>query len=148
MKHEHDIDKEALSITPTVEREWIKQDKIVYGALVGAGLFLVQPFLYEGYSKDLAGKIAVIAFSLAIPMLAALLLLNEEETFRRHPSKSRIVAVVRVLGQATAFTGFIAAFWHADTVAGICALVASIIGMSAHSAGYTKLYYSRYRPKK
>jgi hypothetical protein len=39
------------------------------------GLYLVQPFL-TAESLDLAAKICVVAFSVAIPLLAALVLLN------------------------------------------------------------------------
>lgn len=133
----------SITVTPAVEREWLKQDKIIYGALSGAGLILVQPFLYNGQFKGVPAKVAVVAFAIAIPMLAALILLNEEEIFRKHPSKSRVVATVRVLGQAAAFVGFVAAFWHIDKIAGISAIVASVIGMGAHSAGYTKLNYAK-----
>lgn len=58
----------------------MKQGKIVYGALAGAGLFLVQPFLY-GHPRDPSARVAVIAFSLAIPMLAALLCLTRKRHF-------------------------------------------------------------------
>jgi len=149
MKREKNIQEEILlSHTPSIEREWIKQDKIIYAALTGAGLLLVQPFLYEGQAKSLSAMVTVIAFSIAIPILAALLLLNEEESFRKHLSQSRIVAFTRAIGQAAAFVGFIAAFWHVNSVAGICALGASVVGMSAHSAGYMKLYFSKRKANK
>lgn len=141
-QYDQEVDTSA-KVTPAVEREWLKQDKIIYGALSGAGLILVQPFLYNGQFKGVPAQIAVVSFAISIPMLAALILLNEEETFRRHPSKSKVVATVRVLGQAAAFSGFVAAFWHIDKIAGISAVVASVIGMAAHSAGYTKLNYAK-----
>lgn len=148
MEHKQGYQEETLiQVTPAMEQEWIKQDKIIYGALAGAGLILVQPFLYAGQFKGLPAKVSVIAFAIAIPILAALILLNEEESFRKHPSNSRTVAVVRSLCQGAAFVGFIAAFWHINRIAGICALVASFVGLAAHSAGYTKLYYSKSNKK-
>lgn len=130
----------STEVTPTIEREWLKQEKITYGALIAAGLIFIQPFLYGEQFHGMTAKITVLSFAIAIPILAALTLLNEEETFRKHPSKSKIAEIARVIGQDAAFLGFVAGFWHIDKMAGICVIVASIIGLTAHSAGYTRLY--------
>lgn len=131
---------DPLNSTPTIEREWLKQEKIVYGALIAAGLIFVQPFLYKDQFHGLAAEITVLSFAIAIPILAMLTLLNEEEIFQKHPSRSKLAEIARVIGQDAAFIGFAAGFWHIDKMAGICVIAASIIGLSAHSAGYTKLY--------
>ena len=137
--------KTETIVTPAVKQEWLKQDKLTYGGLIAAGLVLIQPFLNPGTYAGTSAKVAVFSFAIAFPILAALILLNEEETFRKHPSSSKLVAIARFIGQDAAFIGIVAAFWHIDMVAGICVLGASVIGMSAHSAGYTKLFYHPHR---
>lgn len=131
--------KDEFKQTTADEREWLKQDKIIYGALAGSALILLQPFLNNGRLDDMAAKVMVIAFAISIPLLAALILLNEEERFRKHIPDSKLVSMARVLGQGGAFVGIVAAFWHVSQTAGICVLVASIFGMAVHSAGYYKL---------
>lgn len=67
---------------PEQQQEWLRQNSVIYGGLIVTGLILVQPFL-TATSLDLSAKISVVAFSVAIPMLAGPVLLNKEETFRR-----------------------------------------------------------------
>ncbi len=47
----------------------------MYGGLIAGGVALVQPFLTAA-SLDPPATISVVAFSVAIPLLAALLLVN------------------------------------------------------------------------
>ena len=61
----------------------------------------MQPFLAVP-SLDLAATISVVAFAVAIPLLAALILLNEEEAFRQRPTRSRFVDVGKVIAQGCA----------------------------------------------
>jgi hypothetical protein len=51
---------------------------------------MVQPFLTAG-SLDLPARICVAAFSVAIPLLAALVLVNRRELSRRRATRSRFV---------------------------------------------------------
>jgi hypothetical protein len=75
------------------------------------GVCKVQPF-FTAASLDLSAKICVIAFSVAIPLLAALVLVNQQEAFRRHATKSVIATIARVVAQDIAFIGVVAGFWH------------------------------------
>ena len=60
--------------------------------LIAIGAIMVQPFL-TATSLDLSAKICVIAFAAAIPLLAALVVVNHQEAFRGRRSKSRIVNI-------------------------------------------------------
>jgi hypothetical protein len=95
----------------TKSREWIRQNNLIYGGLIGIGVVMVQPFLTAA-SLDLSAKICVVAFSVAIPLLAALVLVNWEEAFRRRVTKSVSVEIARVVAQLCAFVGVVAGFWH------------------------------------
>ena len=123
---------------PEQQREWLRQNSVIYGGLIGIGLILVQPFLTEP-SLDLSAKISVVAFSVAIPMLAGLVLLNKEETFRRRYATAHSVRAAQAISQGCAFTGVVASFWHMLWLAGVGILVSGFVAMFVHSAGYLRL---------
>jgi hypothetical protein len=120
------------------QREWLGQSNLIYGALITIGVLMVQPFL-TAPSLDLAAMICVIAFAVAIPILAALMLVNREETFRGRRTPSKLVAIGNGVGQSAAFIGIVAAFWHITWVAGVVVLVSSFVAMGIHSAGWFRL---------
>src|SRR5262245_44205131 len=63
---------------PAQQEEWLRQDRLTYGALMAVSLIMVQPFL-TAVSLDLTAQICIIAFSVAIPLLAALVMVNRQE---------------------------------------------------------------------
>lgn len=123
---------------PEQQREWLSQNSVIYGGLIAVGLILVQPFL-TAPSLDLPATISVVAFSVAIPMLAGLVLLNKEEIFRRRQVTSLTVRVAQAIAQGSAFTGVVAAFWHMLWLAGVGILVSGFVAMLVHSAGYLRI---------
>src|SRR5262245_10673995 len=118
-----------------LQQEWLRQDSLVYGALILIGLYMVQPFLTAG-SLDLSAKICVVAFSVAIPLLASLVLLNRQEIFRHHRSTSFYVTSTRVIGQGCASVGIVTGFWHITWIAGAGILAGAFAGMFVHAAGF------------
>jgi hypothetical protein len=52
------------------EQEWLRESDLINSGLIVIGVYMVQPFLTAA-SLDLSAKICVIAFSVAIPLLAA-----------------------------------------------------------------------------
>jgi hypothetical protein len=122
---------------PELEQEWRLQNNLSYGGLIAIGVVMVQPFLTAA-SLDLPAKICVVAFSVAIPLLAALVLVSRQETFRRR-AKSGVVTITRVVAQTCAFAGVIAGFWHILWVAGVGILAAGLAALLVHSAGYERL---------
>jgi Na+(H+)/acetate symporter ActP len=123
---------------PELQQEWIRQDNLAYGGLIAIGIVLVQPFV-AGASLDISGMICAVAFAIAIPLLAALVLVNRQETFRRRRTSSRIVAVARAIAQASAFMGVVAGFWHIHWIAGVGVLVSALVAVGVQSAGITRL---------
>jgi hypothetical protein len=65
------------SAAPEQVQEWLPQLSLIYGGLIVIGVCMVQPFLTAA-SLDLSAK-SVVAFSVAIPLLAALVMLNRQE---------------------------------------------------------------------
>jgi hypothetical protein len=123
---------------PELQQEWIRQDNLAYGGLIAIGIVLVQPFV-AGASLDTSGMICAVAFAIAIPLLAALVLVNQQETFRRRRTSSRIAAVARATAQGSAFVGVVAGFWHIHWIAGVGVLVSALVAVGVQSAGITRL---------
>jgi hypothetical protein len=123
---------------PEQQRESIRQNNVIYGGLIAIGLVLVQPFL-TATPPDRSAKICVIAFSVAIPLLAALVMVNHQENFRRRATDSLLVRVTQSIAQLLAFVGVVAGFWHIMWLAGVGILVSGFAAMMVHSAGYFRL---------
>ena len=123
---------------PELQQEWIRQDNLSYGGLIAIGIVLVQPFV-GGASLDIPGMICVVAFAIAIPLLAALVLVNQQETFRRRRTSSRTVAAARATAQGSAFVGVVAGFWHIHWIAGVGVLASALVAVGVQSAGITRL---------
>jgi hypothetical protein len=72
-------------------------------------------------------------------VLAALILVNRQEAFRRRHAKSVLVTVALAVGQSAALVGVVAGFWHISWIAGVGVLTAGIVGVGVHSAGFWRL---------
>jgi hypothetical protein len=123
---------------PELEQELVRQTSLGYGGLIAIGVVMVQPFLTAA-SLDLSAKICIVAFSVAIPLLAALILVNRQEVFRRRRIKSVLVSIVQVVAQLCAFVGVVASFWHILWIAGVGMLAAGLVAVAVHSAGYARV---------
>jgi len=123
---------------PQLQQEWIRQDNLAYGGLIAIGVVLVQPFV-GGASLDIAGMICVVAFAVAIPLLAALVLVNRLEMIRHRRTNSRMVVVAKATAQGSAFVGLVGGFWHIYWIAGVGVLVSALVALGVHSAGFTRL---------
>ena len=99
---------------------------------------MIQPFLTAA-SLDTSAKTCVVAFSVAIPLLAALVMVNRHEAFRRRFTPSITVTITQAVAQFAAFVGIVAGFWHITWVAGVAFLSAALVAVLVHSAGYWRL---------
>jgi hypothetical protein len=127
-----------VSIDRAQEREWVRQNNLANAGLIGAALIMVQPFLTAS-RLDVAAKICVVAFAVAIPLLAALVLVGQQETFRQQPTKSVLVSLAKPVAQGSWFLGIVAGFWNITWIAGVAMLVVALIALGVHSAGYWRL---------
>jgi hypothetical protein len=126
------------ALTGETGEEMVRQLGLIYGGLILIGVYMVQPFLTAA-ALDAAAKLSVIAFSVAIPLLAALIMVNRQEAFRRRQTPSALVTVARVLAQSLAFVGIVAGFWHVQWIAGVSFLVTGVVAVGVHSAGWWRL---------
>src|SRR6266545_518178 len=119
-------------------QEVLGQLGLIYGGLILIGVYMVQPFL-TAPSLDTSAKVTIVAFAVAIPLLAALVMVNRQEAFRGRLTTSRIVAVTRVVAQNCAFVGAVAGFWHITWIAGVAFLAAGLVAVGVHSAGFWRV---------
>ena len=132
----------AEALTGEGLHESLRQLGVIYGGLIGIAVVMVQPFL-NATSLDTSATICIVAFSVAIPLLAALVMVNRQEVFRGRRTPSVTVAVTQAIAQLAAFVGIVAGFWHITWVAGVVMLVAGFVAMLIHSAGYVRLEVTR-----
>jgi hypothetical protein len=132
---------EALTgemLTGEMKEEVIRQLGLIYGGLILIGVYMVQPFLVAP-SLDASAKVSVIAFAVAIPVLAALVMVNRQETFRRRRTTSVTVIVAHSIAQMAAFVGIVAGFWHIMWIAGVTFFAVGLIAVFVHSAGFWRV---------
>lgn len=123
---------------PGQDQEWLRESDLINGGLILIGVYLVQPFLTAA-SLDLPARICVVAFSVAIPLLAALVLVNRRELSQHRATRSRLAVWTRVAAQNLAFVGVVAGFWHTSWIAGVGMLVSGLVAAAVHAAGWMGL---------
>jgi hypothetical protein len=128
----------AEMLTGEMKEESIRQVGLIYGGLILIGVYMVQPFLVAP-SLDISAQVSVIAFAVAIPLLAALIMVNRQEAYRGRRTTSITVTVAHTIAQAGAFVGIVAGFWHITWIAGVTFLVAGFVAMGVHSAGFWRV---------
>jgi uncharacterized membrane protein len=129
---------EFLAHDPEMQEEWVRQDNLIQGGLMAIGIVMMQPFL-SMKSLDPSATTCVIAWAVAIPLLAALLMVNRQETFRRRRADSRTVAAARAVTLLAACVGLVAGFWHIHWIAGVVVLASALVATGVHSAGFIRL---------
>jgi hypothetical protein len=122
--------------------EALRQTGVIYGGLIGIAVVIIQPFLGAA-SLDTAARISIIAFAVAVPLLAALILVNRQEVFRGRRTSSVMATLAQSIGEAAACVGIVAAFWHISWVAGVCFLASGLVAVGVHSAGWWKVETGR-----
>jgi hypothetical protein len=128
----------AAAHTGEMKEEELRQTGVIYGALIAVGVVMVQGFL-EASSLDTSARVSSIAFAVAIPLLAALVLVNRQEAFRGRRTTSVSVTLARAIAQLAAFVGLVAGFWDITWVAGVTFLVAALVAVGVHSAGFWRV---------
>jgi hypothetical protein len=70
----------ADALTGEAKEEGLRQLGVIYGGLIGVAVVMVQPFL-AATTLDTSARVSVIAFAVAIPLLAALVLVNRSHSW-------------------------------------------------------------------
>ena len=119
------------------EQEWFRLRHLIYGGLIVLGVYMVQPFLTAA-ALDLSATVCVVAFSLALPALAALVVVDRQEEDRRPWAAAALVFVAQLVAHWGSFVGVVAGFWHITWVAGMGVLASGLLGTAVISVGYRR----------
>jgi hypothetical protein len=119
-------------------KEMLRQIGVTYGGLIAIAVVMVQGFL-EASSLDASARVSILAFAVAIALLAALILVNRQEAFRGRRTTSVSVTLARAIAQLASFVGIVAGFWHITWVAGVTFLAAGVVAVGVHSAGFWRV---------
>ena len=123
---------------PGLQQEWLRQDNLIFGGLIAGCVAVMQPFL-TAPALDISASIALVSFAIAIPLLAALLMVNQHEAYRHRLTGLRRLSIAKIVGQGLAVIGVAAAMWHTLWIAGVALLVSGLVATGLHSSGFTRL---------
>ena len=129
---------ERIAAEARSREEGLRQSGVIYGGLIAVSVLMVSSFI-GARSLDASARTSTIAFAVAIPLLAALLMINQQEAFRGRRTASVSVTLALVIAQVAAFVGLTAAFWNITWLAGVTFLVAALVAVGVHSAGFWRV---------
>lgn len=112
--------------------EWIRAEAVINAGLIIVGVYIVQSLLAANFA-DIAARISVVAWAVAIPLLAALGMLNVAQERYRYASYPIYLLTARAIAQASAATGLVSAFWHIWMPAGIVVVVSAIAALGLYA---------------
>jgi len=120
-----------------VRPEWVRTDTLINVGLIVLGVYILQAFISTN-AADVAARISVVAWALAIPLLAFLALLSPAQDAFRYASFPPYILVARGLAQGAAVIGLAAAVWHVWMPASLTMIASGLAGFVVY-----RLYYRR-----
>lgn len=106
--------------------EFVRTETLMNVGLIVLGVYILQAFMSSSVT-DVAARVSVAAWTVAIPLLAFLVLLNQLQESYRYASQQVYLFLARALALGAAVIGFGAAVWHLWMPASIV-LIASGLG--------------------
>ncbi len=116
-----------------LKEEYIRQSNSILAGLIGISVVIVQS-LIAIKATDLPAVIAILAFAIALPMMAALVMVNSLLARHRYASFPGYLTLAYFVGEGGAAVGVVAAFWHLSWVAGVLVVVSGLVGMGIYFA--------------
>jgi len=113
--------------------EWIRTETVINAGLIIAGIYIVQSLLASSF-EDTAARISIVAWAVAIPLLAALGMLNVAQESYRYASYPLYLLIARGIAQASAAVGVASAFWHLWMPAGVVLIVSGVAAVALYAA--------------
>ena len=121
-----------------VKPEWTRADTTVNAAFIVVGVYLVQTFLGTGVT-DLATRISIVGWAVAIPLLAALAMLNVVREWYRYSSYPLYWGIAWSVAHVAALIGLAAAFWHIWFPAAIVLTLSGVAGIALYQVSVHRL---------
>jgi hypothetical protein len=118
--------------------EVLRADTLINVGLIVLGVYILQAFMSSGVT-DVAARVSVGAWAVAIPLLAFLVLLNQLQESYRYASNPLYLVLARGLAVGAAVIGFGAAVWHVWMAASIVLIASGLGGLLLYQAYYRRL---------
>jgi hypothetical protein len=122
----------------TEQAGWLQQETVVYGGMVAIGVVIMQAFIAAG-AHDLAAVVSLVAFAVALPLLAVLIMLNQAQDVQHQYMRPWYLIGAKLVGTSGALLGVAAAFWHVLWPAGVVLAISGAVGLAVYAAGYQRL---------
>ena len=118
--------------------EWIRTETVINVGLIVLGVYILQAFISTGVN-DAAGRIALIAWVVAIPQLALAGLLMQLLSSYRYFSYPWYIAIARGLGQVAALIGFGATLWRLWPPSALVLGASGLVALLVYSFAYGRV---------
>lgn len=131
----HTPDKYGRYVIPP---EVLRFDTLVDVAFIVLGVYILQAFISTNVT-DTAGRVSIVAWALAIPLLAFLVLLNRAQEAFRYASIPPYLVVARGLALGAAVVGSGAAVWHLWMPASLMLIASGLGGVFLYRVYHARL---------
>jgi len=118
--------------------ELVRMDTLINVGLIVLGVYILQAFISNSVT-DVAARVSVAAWAVAIPLLAFLVLLSQLLGSYRYASNPLYVVLARGLALGAAVIGFGAAVWHVWMPASIVLIASGLGGFFIYQAYHRRL---------
>jgi len=96
------------------------------------GIYIVQSLLASSF-VDIAARMSIVAWAVAIPLLAALAMLNVAQESYRYASYPPYLLIARAIAQGSAAVGVVSAFWRIWMPAGVVLIVSGVAAIGLYA---------------
>lgn len=130
-----------------VSKYKVGKTRLICAGLIGISIIIMQDFISLGVftsskTLDIAALFSVLAFALALPLLAVRLLFTFEEASRKYTVAHKLdLRTAYWIGVVLAPVGIALAFWHIHWIAGLLISVSMILGVILYTDYGRKLYH-------
>jgi Na+-driven multidrug efflux pump len=111
----------------------VRTDTLINVGLIVLGVYILQAFMSSSVT-DVAARVSVAAWAVAIPLLAFQVLLNQVLESYRYASNPVYMFLARGLALGAAVIGFGAAVWHVWMPASIVLIASGLGGLFIYQA--------------
>ena len=122
----------------TLRPEWVRAEVVIDVGLIVLGVYILQAFVSTGVN-DVAGRIAVIAWVVAIPQLSMLALFGQVLGAFRYFSYPWYLGALRSVGLSAALVGFGATLWRLWAPAAFVLVASGLVGLVVFTFAYGRL---------
>lgn len=122
----------------TLRPEWVRSDTVINVGLIVLGVYILQALISTGVN-DVAGRVAIVAWVVALPQLALLAVFSQVLSEYRYFSYPWYLGLARSLGQIAALVGFGGALWRLWAPATLILAASSFVALLVYAFAYGRL---------